>query len=249
MSGEGRNGESCRAVEIVAKGRILEVTLANPPDNRLTPAMVEGLSEAIDRFEGDDLDVLVITGSRRTFSKCFDVDAIKTYGAAAELRPVLVVSNAVFSRIARSFKPTVAVINGACLGGGLELALACHLRVCADKARLGLPEVWLSLVPGLGGFYRLARLVGTAKALELVALGDLITADEALRLNIVNRVFPADGFGERVAAFVSALGGMNQQAMREIMRLAACSVSGGEEENIRQATDSFVELFACLPKT
>ena len=249
MSGEAGNGGPHRAIEVAANGRILEVTLANPPDNRVTPGMVEGLSGAMDRFERDDLDVLVITGSRRAFSKGFDVDAIKAYGAAAELRPMLGLSNSVFSRIARSSKPTVAAISGACMGGGLELALACHLRVCSEKARLGLPEIWLNLVPGLGGFYRLARLVGAAKALELVALGDLITADEALRLNIVSRVFPADDFGARVAAFVSALGGMSQPAIRELIRLAACSARGDEEENIRQATDSFVELFACLPKT
>ena len=249
MNGEARNGGAYPGIAIAPKGRVLDVTLVNPPDNRLMPAMVEGLSGAVDRLEREDLDMLVITGSGRTFYKGFDVDAIKAYGAASELRPVLVLSNAVFSRIARASKPTVAAINGACLGGGLELALACNLRVCTEKARLGLPEIWLNLVPGLGGFYRLARLVGTAKALELAALGDLITAGEAARLNIVSRVFPADDWSARVAAFVNALGGLNQQAIREILRLAACSVSEGEEENIRQATDSFVELFACLPKT
>jgi enoyl-CoA hydratase/carnithine racemase len=109
--------------------------------------------------------------------------------------------------------------------------------------------VWINLVPGLGGFYRLARLIGTAKALELVALGDLITAEEALRLNIVSRVFPQDGFAERVAAYVKALSAANPRVMREILRLAACSESQGEEDNIRQATDSFVDLWSCLPKT
>lgn len=249
MSGDASGGDPCRAIEIVAKERILEVTLANPPDNRLAPGMVEGLSEAMNRFESDDLDVLVITGSKRAFSKGFDIDAMKAYRATSELRPVLVLSNSVFSRIARSPKLTVAAISGACMGAGLELALACHLRVCAEKTRLGLPEVWINLVPGLGGFYRLARLVGATKALELVALGDLITAEEALRLNIVGRVFPRDDFAERVASFVSALAASNQQVIREVIRLAACSVILGEEENIRQATDSFVELFSCLPKT
>jgi enoyl-CoA hydratase len=248
MSAEVVKPAACGAVESAANGRILEVSLANPPDNRLTPAMIAGVAAALDRFEGDEFDVLVITGAKRAFSKGFDVEAIKAYGATGELRSVLVLSNAVFTRIARCAKPTVAAINGACMGGGLELALACHLRVCTEKARLGLPEVWLGLVPGLGGFYRLARLIGSAKALELAALGDLITADEALRLNLVNRVFPADGYAERVAAFVNALGGQNQQAVREIIRLAACSESGDEGENIRQATDSFVELFGCLPK-
>lgn len=232
----------------MAKDRILTVTVANPPDNRLTPGMVEGLAQALDRFESDDLDVLVITGSKRVFSKGFDVEALKSRDKS-DLRPLLVLCNAIFSRIARSPKLTVAAISGACLGGGLELALACHLRVCAEKSRLGLPEVWINLIPGLGGFYRLSRLVGAAKALELVALGDLLTAEEALRLNIVSRVFPQDDFVERVASFVSASTASNRKVIREVLRLAACSVSRGEEENICQATESFVELWSCLPKT
>ena len=236
-------------IELTTRNRILEVTLANPPDNRLTPTMVEGLYEATSRFEADDVDMLLIQGSRRVFSKGFDVEAMKSYEAPSELRKVLVLSNAVFSRIAQSSKLTVAAIGGACLGGGLELALACHLRVCVEKSRLGLPEVWINLIPGLGGFYRLARLVGAAKALELVALGDLLTAEEALRLNIVSRVFPRDDFAERVASFVSALTAANRKVIREVLRLAACSVSRGEEKNICQATESFVELWSCLPKT
>lgn len=243
------DGGESRGVAIAAKDRILEVTLANPPDNRLTPGMVEGLHEVMNRFESDDLDVLLITGSKRTFSKGFDVDAMKSYGDPSELRSVLLLSNAVFSRVARSPKLTIAAISGACMGGGLELAMACHLRVCAEKTRLGLPEVWLNLIPGLGGFYRLARLVGAAKALELVALGDLITAEEALRLNLVSRVFPQDNFSERVASFVSALATADQKVIRQLIRLAACSETLGEDDNIREAAEGFVELFSCLPKT
>lgn len=238
-----------RSIEIAAKDRILEVTLATPPDNRLTPGTMEGLNEAIDRFEADDLDVMVITGSRRTFSKGFDVDVIKSHRDPVKLRPVLLLSNWVFSRIARSPKLTIAAISGACLGGGLELAMACHLRVCTEKARLGLPEVWINLIPGLGGFYRLTRLVGAAKALELVALGDLITAEEALRLNIVSRVFPQGEFPERVASFVGALANADQKVIRELIRLAACSTTLGEEDNIRRGAEGFVELASCLPAT
>ncbi|MBF8261997.1 MAG: fadB [candidate division NC10 bacterium] len=248
MSAEASGGEPCGAIEVVAKERILTVTLANPPDNRLTSGMVEGLAQALDQFESDGLDVLVITGSKRVFSKGFDVDAMKSRDTS-DLRPLLVLSNAIFTRIARSPKLTLAAISGTCLGGGLELAMACHLRVCAEKSRLGLPEVWLNLIPGLGGVYRLSRLVGAAKALELVALGDLLTAEEALRLNIVSRVFPQADFAERVALFVSALTAANQKVIREVLRLAACSGSRGEEENIRQTTESFIELWSCLPKT
>lgn len=237
-----------RAIEVVAKERILQIALANPPDNRLTPGMVEGLNDAMNWFESGDLDVLVITGSKRTFSKGFDIEAMKSYGDPSELRTVLGLCNAVFSRIARSSKLTVAAIGGACMGGGLELAMACHLRVCTAKTRLGLPEVWLNLIPGLGGFYRLARLVGAAKALELVALGDLITAEEALRLNLVSRVFPQNDFGERVASFVGALVTADQKVIRELIRLAGCSRTLGEDANINQAAESFVELLGCLQK-
>jgi len=240
---------SGHGIETQVKNRVLEVTLANPPDNRLTPAMVEDLYEATIRLEADDVDMMLIGGTRRAFSKGFDVEAIKSYPGPAELRKVLVLSNAVFSRIARSPKLTIAAISGACMGGGLELAMACHLRVCAEKTRLGLPEVWINLVPGLGGFYRLAKLVGTAKALELVALGDLITAEEALRLNIVSRVLPQQDWAQHVASFVGALTTADQKVIRHLIRMATLSETVGAEDNIREGAEIFVELVSCLPKT
>jgi len=135
------------------------------------------------------------------------------------------------------------------MGGGLELAMACQLRVCAEKTRLGLPEVWINLVPGLGGFYRLAKLVGTAKALELVALGDLITAEEALRLNIVSRVLPQQDWAQHVASFVGALTTADQKVIRHLIRMATLSETVGAEDNIREGAEIFVELVSCLPKT
>ena len=249
MNGRAPRGASGPAIEVAVSARILTLRLVDPPDNRLTPAMVKELADAVSRFESEDLDLLVITGSGRSFSKGFDIDALKAYRDPSELRSFLVLAHAVFSRLERCPKPTLAAINGACLGGGLELAMACHLRVCAEKGRLGLPEVWMNLIPGLGGFHRLGRLVGPAKALELVALGDLITAGEALRLNLVNRVFRDEGFAERVAAFVRALTAANPRVMREVLRLAAGSADPGGDERIREATDAFVALWSCLPRT
>ena len=243
------DGGRSQAIETVEKGRTVEVTLVNPPDNRVTPEMVAGLDEAMDRFESDAFDVLVVTGFRRVFSKGFDMEAASSGRDPVELRRGLILSNAVFSRIAGSPKPTVAAVNGACLGAGFELALACHFRLCAERARLGLPEIWINQLPGLGGFHRLARLIGRAKALELVVLGDLITTEEALRLNVVNRVFPRSGFADHVASFVKALLGMDQQAVRGAIRLAACSAPPGEEDNIRQGIETYAKLAPWLRKT
>jgi enoyl-CoA hydratase/carnithine racemase len=160
-----------------------------------------------------------------------------------------VLSNAVFSRLARLPKPTIAMINGACLGGGFELALACHFRLCADNVRMGLPEVWINLVPGLGGFSRLARLIGVSKALELAALGDLISADEALRMNIVNRVYPKKGFLEHAESFLRALLVADGKVVQELIRLATCYTSPREEECIRESMESFARLAPWLRKT
>lgn len=236
------DGGGSQAIQIVEKDRMLEVTLENPPHNRLTPDMLKGLDQAMDRIQSEQFDVLVITGSERVFSKGFDIDALSSCRDPAKLRRLLILSNAVFSRIASSPKPTIAAVNGACLGGGLELALCCHFRLCAEKTRLGLPEVWSNLVPGLGGLYRLAKLTGQAKALELVALGDLITAEEALAMKLVNRVFPRKDFADRVTSFVRALLVADQRVIREVIRLAACCAAPGEEDNIRQGMESFARL-------
>ena len=98
----------------------------------------------------------------------------------------------IFSFIERFPKPVIAAINGFALGGGCELAMACHIRIASDKAQIGLPEVSLGIIPGYGGTQRMARLLGKAKALELICTGDRIGAEEALRIGLVNKVVPAD---------------------------------------------------------
>jgi len=206
--------------------------------------MLYGLEAALDAAEADAIDLVLIEGSPRVFSKGFDLSALGPDTDPAALRQLLVLSNGLFSRLAHFRKPTVAAISGACLGGGLELSLACHMRLCSDRSRLGLPEVWIKLIPGLGGVYRLARLVGRAKAFELVALGNLIDAQEALALNIVNRVFPRDEFTARVESFLSALLMADSKVIQEVVRLIACSEELDEEDNIRKGLESFANLAA-----
>jgi enoyl-CoA hydratase/carnithine racemase len=99
---------------------------------------------------------------------------------------------AVFLKIQRLTKPVIAAINGVCLGGGCELAMACHLRISGDRARFGQPEINLGIIPGWGGTQRLTRLIGRAKATEWILTGDMYTAQEALRLGLVNQVVPQD---------------------------------------------------------
>jgi len=105
-------------------------------------------------------------------------------------KELIELGQSVFNKIEQSNKPVIAAINGACLGGGLELVMACHIRICGDRARLGQPEINLGIIPGWGGTQRLARIVGPAKATELILTGDQITAQQAMQLRLVNMVVP-----------------------------------------------------------
>lgn len=227
--------------ERAENGRVLVVTLHNPPDNAVTPELLAELGRALDLLAADPgPDVLVLTARGAVFSKGFDVAAIGAHRDRAAHCASLLAANDVVSRLAGCRKPTIAAINGHCLGAGLELALACHFRLCAERARLGLPELARGLLPGLGGVDRLVRLVGQAKALELVALGDMIPADEAHRVGLVNRVLPRDGFPEAVLSFARAILAVDQALIREVIRLCTLSTTKGQQDCIADTIQSVV---------
>ncbi len=232
-------------LKMTADGPVWEVTLCAPPDNYISVSVLQQLNEAVDRFERDPkLRLLLLQGSRSVFSKGFDLSSLENGASPQELRESLILSNSLFTRLARCKKPTVAAIQGACLGGGLELALACHFRLCSDRARLGLPEIWIKLVPGLGGVYRLHQLVGKAKTLELVTLGDLITSDEAYRLNIVNRVFPRADFNTSIQGFMQALLMAESNVLTEAIELVYACNEFSEQDNLRLGMEAFARLAA-----
>ena len=144
--------------------------------------------------------------------------------------------------ISRLNKPVIAAINGPCFGAGLELALACHIRLCSEKARLGLPELSMGVIPGLGGIERLIRVIGEAKALEMILLGDMISAARSLELNLVNRVLPRKDFFAKVLIFVKTILAAGTDTIEEVMRLFALSRPEHEERNIREAAEAFVRV-------
>lgn len=218
-------------VELVDDGRVLRLTLDHRPENRITPGMLRDIAAALDLLEADEgPDLLVLGGAGRAFSKGFDEQAIRAAAQRRAHRASLVAWNDVYSRLAASRKLTIAAIHGACFGGGLELALACQLRFCSEKARLGLPELALGLLPGLGGIHRLVSLVGRSKALELLVGGDLVSAPEALRIGLVNRVVPHDSLGPAVQAFVRSVLLVDRRRVRDAIVLTALAERRGDEE-------------------
>ena len=173
--------------------RIATITV-NRPDrlNALNAGTVEELEQAFRAVAADEavLGVVVTGAGEKAFVAGADI------GELSRMGPIdgIAVSRAgqdAFRFLETMGKPVIAAVNGYALGGGLELALACHLRVASEKARFALPEVKLGIIPGYGGTIRLPRIVGRGRALELILTGEMIDATEAHRIGLVNRVVPA----------------------------------------------------------
>ncbi|HEX9728842.1 MAG TPA: enoyl-CoA hydratase-related protein [Gemmatimonadales bacterium] len=173
--------------------RIATVTV-NRPDklNALNDAVVDELDRAADEVRArDDVGAAILTGAgEKAFVAGADIGELSTQGPfdgkARALR-----GQAVLRKFETAPKPILAAVNGFALGGGCELAMACHMRIASERARFGQPEVKLGITPGYGGTQRLPRLVGKGRALELILSGRIIDADEAFRIGLVNRVVPA----------------------------------------------------------
>ncbi len=178
-------------IEYVKEGKLAIFTILRPEVyNALNMAAINELRETMTAFQ-DDPDVLVgiITGAGdKAF--CAGADIKDTLSFIKEHRHTPGDFPPSLMRGLNIWKPLIAAINGLALGGGLELALACDIRIAADSARFGLPEVGLGLLPGWGGTQRLTRTVPLAKALELVLMGTIITAEEACRIGLVNKTVP-----------------------------------------------------------
>lgn len=169
--------------------------VVNRPDklNALNDAVIAELSAAVTRIESTrEIKAAILTGSGpKAFVAGADIGELSQQGAFDGKARALV-GQAVFRRIERCRKPIVAAVNGFALGGGCELAMACHIRIASEQARFGQPEVKLGIAPGYGGTVRLPRLVGKGRALEMLLTGQMIDAAEAFRIGLVNRVVPHD---------------------------------------------------------
>ena len=180
-------------LRLSVSGRVGTLTV-NRPDklNALNRATIEELDRAIDELASSpDVDGIIVTGAGRAFVAGADIAELAALDAA-EAHTLSQRGQEVFARFEASPKPVIAAVNGFALGGGCELAMACHVRIAADAARFGQPEVKLGLIPGYGGTQRLPRLVGPGHAAQLLLTGEIIDAAEASRIGLVNRVVPLD---------------------------------------------------------
>jgi enoyl-CoA hydratase/carnithine racemase len=206
----------------VTPGVIAHIELNAPPMNLMNDAMLEELNAALEILEGSapgDVRAVIVSGAGdRAFSAGSDVKGFESHIGAAG-RPHFTHDEEVTARLANLPMPTIAAIEANALGGGLELALACDIRVASEAAKLGLPEVRLGVTPGAGGTQRLPRTVGIARAKELTLTGRIIDAHEAERIGLVSRVVPAGQAFNAATEIANEIAQRGPLAVREVKRL------------------------------
>jgi enoyl-CoA hydratase len=220
----------------------------NRPDklNALNAATILEIGRAVALARSDDgVRGLIVTGEGpKSFVAGADIAELATMGPVTGVR-VSREGQDVFRSLERLGKPVIAAVNGFALGGGLELALACHLRIASAKARFGLPEVKLGIIPGYGGTVRLPRIVGRGRALELILTGEMIDAHEAHRIGLVNRVVEPEAVAGAVRALMGQIIGNGPIALA----LALESVAHGEATSAGDGQILESNLFGLLAAT
>ena len=233
-------------LQLAREGAVAVVILNRPKQlNALDPATLRELARAIRdiRRDGDVRAVLVMGTGDKAFSAGADIGAMAAM-SAAEGHAYSRLGHDVLARLEALPVPVVAALNGVALGGGLELALACDLIVASEKARLGQPEINLGLIPGFGGTQRLVRRIGQTRARELVYLGQAVTAEEALRIGLVNRVVPHDRLAAEASGLARELAGKAPLALAQAKRATAVAADADLETGCRYEVEAFGVTFA-----
>jgi len=211
------------SIELSVADRVATL-MVNRPDklNALNAATIGELGDAIDEVgQREDVGGVIVTGAGRAFIAGADISELAAQ-TSSQAKQRALRGQQVFRRFETSPKPVIAAVNGFALGGGCELAMACHVRIASEAAKFGQPEVKLGICPGYGGTQRLPRLVGMGRALQLLMTGEMIDAAEAYRIGLVNRVVPA-------ADLLSAAEGM----LRQMLANAPLALSSCIEATVR----------------
>ncbi len=230
-------------------GHVATLTI-NRPDklNALNIAtrsrMVEELN---DLAANDDVRVVIVTGAgEKSFVAGADIAEFEGRSPVDQFR--VMTDSSMFLAVDEFPKPIIAAINGFCLGGGCELALACDIRIASEKAKLGQPEINLGLLPGGGGTQRLPRLVGMGAALKMLYTGDFIRADEAYRIGLVDEVVPPDQLQARAKELADTIASKSPVALRLIKQAVRTSARTSLDEGLKQEVTLFSLAFASEDK-
>lgn len=221
-------------IKTKVEDNIATLTLASPPVNALSPAVLKEIQAALDDFKNQKVRAVIITGSgANAFCAGADVKAMRELETSPEkAAEFLQMGVDTFGKVENFPAPVICAINNLTLGGGLELALACDIRISSDRARFGLPEVTLGLIPAWGGTARLPRIVGPGNAKEMIYTGQLINAPTAAKIGLINKVVPD---GDEVRAALDVAKRIATKASPVAVRNAKVAINEGIGQDIDTA--------------
>jgi enoyl-CoA hydratase/carnithine racemase len=219
-----------------------ELVLDRPKMNALNRELLGELSVFLDGLAGERLSALIVTGAGRVFVAGADISAMSAM-TKTQAEQFSLLGQGVLSKLEALPCVTIAAVNGYALGGGCEVALACDLRIASTEAQMGQPEVKLGLIPGFGGTQRLARLVGPARAKEMILLGENYTAEDCLRMGLVNAVVPAEELLPKARAWAEAAAARGPVSVAAAKRAIHSGVWGDPSGAYKEEASAFGALF------
>lgn len=227
--------QSHRILRLEISDKIALISMDNPPVNALKIALLNKLDKTIGALnKNPGVKVIIITGKNRIFSSGADIKEMSTRKSGKHARAMSSLGQQVLRNIENCPKPVIAAINGFCLGGGLELALSCHIRIASDHSILGMPEISLGMIPAFGGSYRLPRIVGKSRAIELVLSGRKIRSEEALDMGLVDLIVPGNNLVQEARKCAGKWTGKSSASMKQVLY----SITQGYYSDFSSAMDT-----------
>ena len=232
-------------INLTNENKVAHITLNRPPANAVASDVLRELSEAFTQIEEDpNTKVILISGEGRFFSAGADIKEFTTVSTEEGFADLGSYGQQLFDKMEAFSKPIVAAIHGAALGGGLELAMACHIRFVTADAKLGLPELQLGLVPGFAGTQRLPALVGKAKAAEMLLTSEPISGREAVELGLANQVVSEEELLPKAKEFAEKIAKKSAVAVSYALKLLTYSKTEKFDEGVLKEREFFGKAFA-----
>lgn len=223
---------------------IAVLTIESPPANALSSQLLKALSNRLDDIEQDPtIKAVILHGEGKFFSAGADIKEFTSLQDEADYKALSENGQNLFDRIEHFSIPVIAAIHGAALGGGLELAMACHMRIVSESAKLGLPETTLGIIPGFAGTQRLPHYTGTAKAYEMILTGDPISGNEAVALGLANHAVNDSEVLEEARALASKIAQKSKRSINHVMALIPYGKTGQFAKGIQEEARAFGDVF------
>ncbi|MBY7143218.1 enoyl-CoA hydratase [Virgibacillus sp. NKC19-3] len=232
------------AIKYEAINNIAYLTIQSPPANALSSTLLTDLAKHLDHVEQDTtIKAVVVKGEGKFFSAGADIKEFTSLQNTSDLKSLSNRGQQLFDRIEHFSIPVIASVHGAALGGGLELAMACHIRIVTENAKLGLPEVMLGIIPGFAGTQRLPQYVGLNKAYEMILTGEPISGSEAHTFGLVNHVVTDEELDSKTSKLAEKIVAKSKLTINSVMCLIPYAKTEQFSEGVQAEAEAFSEIF------